>query len=204
MIIEETDYILTMGMKKSGKTHLSKKIAEKFPRQIIVDPMNEYSGDSIFYDFKAFKRKLGEINQTRPDRYRIVFRFHDDIEDPIPVFNEVCRLVYALGDCTFIADELHDFCTPQFLPHWFKNILMKGRHKGLSGIFITQRPSQLNKAVFSQVSHFFIGQLHEANDIKHVSNFVSVAKETLIHIGRRRFYYFSPFNDKRVIFSTEK
>lgn len=204
MKIEETDNIVVMGMRKSGKTYLAQKLSDKFPRQIICDPMNEYYGDVYCYSLKTLREKMAVIYENRPASYRIVFRFDPEEEDQIAIFNAVCKLVYFLGDCCFVADELHDFCTPHNLPHWFKNILMKGRHRGLAGVFTTQRPSHLNKAVLSQAAHLFIGQLHEANDIKHVSNFISVPKETLIKLGRRKFLYFSPFADGKVIYSTEK
>lgn len=200
-----TDCFSIFGMRNSGKTYLGNKIAELYPRKIIIDPMAEYSGDFITSDFNNFTKILkSEILEKKLEKYTVVFRFSPHVRATDKLFDAVMQVIFELGNCQVIIDEVQLFSNPHFLPHYLKNILMIGRHRGISLMAITQRPSQMHKGILAQSAHIFCGQLHEKNDIGHISDFINLEKSQLIRLGKRKFIYFSPFMEGIKIFSTEK
>jgi len=205
MKIGLTECISIFGMRGCGKSHLAREIAELFPRKIIIDPMSEYKGDFVVSDFNNFAKILKtEIIQKNNQKYTVVFRPSPHIKSTDSLFDSLMRLVFELGNCLVLIDEVQLFSNPHFLPHYLKNILMIGRHRGIAVMAITQRPAQINKAILAQSAHIFCGQLHEKNDILHVADFINIEKNKLVTLGKRKFIYFSPFSEGIKIFSTEK
>lgn len=204
MKFSPTDCFTIFGMRGSGKSYLAAQIAQKFPRQIILDPMSEYSGDAYADDIPSLIRLFQQVLEKKMQSFKIVFRPSPHVRAADELIDNIFRLVFELGNCTLILEEAQLFSTPHKLPHYLKNILMIGRHRKINVIAITQRPAQLNKAILAQSAHIFCGQLHERNDIDCVSDFLHVEKRILQKLGRRKFVYFSPFEDEIRYFSTEK
>ncbi|HRO67180.1 MAG TPA: hypothetical protein PL182_06430, partial [Pseudobdellovibrionaceae bacterium] len=88
---------------------------------------------------------------------------------------------------------------PHFLPEYLKNCLFIGRHYGISLVCITQRPGQLNKNILAQSLHVFVGQLHEKNDLRVVSDFINIPQEKIINLEKFNFFHFSPGKEIRKI-----
>ena len=61
----ETDKIFCMGRSGCGKSHLAKRIQEKYPRKIIFDTLFEYDTKNVdsVNNFNSFCEKLKKINR---------------------------------------------------------------------------------------------------------------------------------------------
>lgn len=187
-----TDCFAILGRRGCGKSYLCKRIQDVYPKKVIIDTLNEYQDGEIVESFSDFCRVLVDHKNKKSKFFKIVFRFNPDVENADEVFNEVLKICYKIGNLQIVIEEVQIFAQPHFLPHWFRQCLLTGRHQNLSMIFTTQRPGELNKTILSQCAHIFAGQMHEKNDLKYISSFLGVESEKLINLEPRNFLYWRP------------
>lgn len=60
-------------------------------------------------------------------------------------FEVLCDLVYAFGNCTFVAEELANVTTPGWAPAAWRKMTTSGRHCGVHIIGCTQTPALVDK-----------------------------------------------------------
>ncbi|KYG65273.1 hypothetical protein AZI87_12010 [Bdellovibrio bacteriovorus] len=202
MKFQTADCICIFGKRKSGKSYLARKINEIYPRQVIIDPVADWTDGEIVSSFRGFANKLREKLKTGAKKYKIIFRFSPDEKNTPEIFNEILRLCYYAGDLQVVIDEVQMFCNPHWMPPWLKNLAFIGRHQKVGLCNITQRPAQINKGLLSQAEHIFCGQLHDKNDLRAVADFIGDDTDQLINLPARNFIYFSPTYGKKRI-STE-
>lgn len=199
-MFQPTDKIAIIGTSGCGKTILSRKIQTAWPRQVIIDPMSEFNDGEVVNSFSAFAAKMREFKQKDVQKFRLIFRFDPEIEDDDgAIFNSVLRVCYAFKKIQVIIEEVQLLTSTHTLPQYLKNCLFRGRHQGLSLIFVTQRPGALNKNILSQCQHVFCGQLHEKNDVDYLSSFLRENSENLLNMEKGKFVYFSPGNPIAIV-----
>lgn len=203
MEIKSTDCFTIVGKRECGKSYLARKINDLFPRSVIIDPACDWTNGEIVNSFDSFSNKLINFKNNNKKEFKLIFQFNPDQKNKEEHLNHVLRLCYHFGNIQVVIDEVQLFTNPHYMPEYLKNLLFIGRHKGISVMAITQRPSQLNKSILSQSSHVYVGQLHEKNDLKSVSNFLNEETDKLIQLPNRHFIYFSPKHGKKLI-NTEK
>jgi DNA helicase HerA-like ATPase len=188
-----TDKIAILGTTGCGKTILSRTIQSAWPKQVIIDPMSEFSDGEIFSDFSAFSKRMVELKKENAKKFRLIFRFNPETTAADEaVFNGILRVCYYFGKIQIIIEEVQLLTTTSYIPDFLKNCLFRGRHEGISMIFVTQRPGQLNKNILSQCQHVFAGQLHDRNDLNYISNFLGEAADKLSNLTPGKFIYFTP------------
>lgn len=193
MDLKATDKIAVLGTTGCGKTILSRKLQSAWSRQVVIDPMSEFSDGEIFYNFDDFSARLIKLKEEKSKKFRLIFRFspeataHDEI-----VFDQVLRACYYFKNIQIVVEEVQLLTTAHHLPQWMKNCVFRGRHEGISMIFVTQRPARLHKDLLSQCQHVFVGQLHDRNDLNYISNFVGENQEKIVNLKPGKFIYFSP------------
>jgi DNA helicase HerA-like ATPase len=192
MNFSATDCITVLGTRGTGKSTLARKIGEMWPRQIIIDPVMDWSDGEIVSSFDQFSSRLSELQKDNEKKFRIIFRFDPDSPNKEEIYEHVLRLAFHFKNLQVVTDEVQLFSTPHYLSNYLKNILFIGRHNGISSLNITQRPGQLNKNILAQSLHVFVGQMHEKNDLKVVSDFISVPQEKIINLEKGLFFWFSP------------
>lgn len=192
-MIHATDCVLVMGRRGCGKSFLAKKIQSIWPRRIIVDALKEYDKrhGEIVFSFAAFCEKLVSLHSKKPAEFVLIFQFDPESEVSEVEFNEICRLAFYFGNIQLVIEEVQLYASTHRLPHWLKQCLLIGRHRGLSLCFTTQRPGELHKTILSQCAHIFCGQIFEGNDLRYVSSFLNQDSERLSRLPIRRFLYFS-------------
>ena len=203
MIFQTADCFCIFGKRKSGKSYLARKINAAYPRQVIIDPVEDWTDGEIIYSFNSFCEKIKNIKKNNIREYKLIFRFGIDEKNTPEIFNEILRICLYLGDLQIIIDEVQMFCNPNWMPPHLKNVVFIGRHKKVGYMAITQRPAQINKGLLSQAEHIFCGQLHDKNDLRAVADFIGDDINDLINLPARNFIYFSPTFGKNK-FSTEK
>ena len=201
-MFEATDCIAILGTRGCGKTTLSKHIQKLYPKVVIIDPVSEYADGEVVDNFDDFAARMVRLKSSKKKKFRLIFRFHPDLENHEVIFNEILRLCFWAGGVQIVMEEVQLMTSPHFIPQYLKNNLFIGRHRTLSLLFVTQRPGQLNKNILSQCRHIFVGQLHEKNDLEYVSNFVGCETEKLINLEPRKFLYFSPGQEIKFVPNT--
>lgn len=194
MNIGVDDCVTVLGTRGTGKSTVARKINKMWPRSVIIDPVEDWTDGEVVTSFPVFARRLKELKNEHAKKFRLIFRFNPDDDPKIKqeTFNQVLRLAFNFRHLQVVIDEIQLFATPQFLPEQLKNLLFIGRHRGISVVCITQRPGQLNKSILAQSFHVFVGQLHERNDLRVISDFLNIDEQKIINLEKFRFFHFSP------------
>jgi len=144
---------MVIGKTGSGKTFWNNAHLWEFDRVIIYDPLEEYEG-RLFFDMDEM---IDHIENNLLYRVR-----YNDFEQ----FQNLCKLVYQLGDCVFCVEESQRIFTSHVLPEEFKDLIYRGRHEEIGLIIVSQRASSINIAVRSQFTRCVTFRQTEPNDIQ--------------------------------------
>lgn len=190
------DKFALVAKTKSGKSYLGKIIQRVYPRKIIIDNANEYTPDQgkIVYGFPAFAAEIKNITDFGIDNYSIIFRFNLEEKNDEAVFEEICRIVFYLGDTLFVVEEVHILSSPHSINYWFMKIATMGSHQNIALMLTTQRPALLNKTLLTQCDHIFIGALIDENDISYVKGFLRDYAKSIHSFEARKFVYWTHGN----------
>lgn len=202
MKAKATDCVLVMGQRGCGKSYLAKRLQSLWPKRVIIDSLSEYQveknkknndfGNAIIVNsFDSFLDKMVELEGTKADSFVIIYNFDPESNINSEIFDEILRISYKFGNIQIVIEEVQLYSSPHQLTKWLKNCLLTGRHRGLSLLFTTQRPGELNKTILSQCAHIFCGKITEGNDLRYISSFLNQNSEKLINIPFKRFLYFS-------------
>lgn len=185
------DKFALVAKTKSGKSFLGKVIQRAFPRKIIIDSTYEYSDEDgqIVYGFNAFAEAVKRVESL--NEYTIIFRFGHEEKNQEAIFEEICRIVFYLGDTFFVVEEIHLHSSSHTMNHWLLKIATVGSHQGIGYLVTTQRPSLIHKTILTQCDHIFIGSLIDENDISYVRGFCQDYSKKLVSFPARRFIWWS-------------
>lgn len=196
----EIDKILILGTSGCGKSYLGKTIQLSFSRVVVFDALDEYQTDqkNIIRSWDELTKFIDE-NAEKPSFFRVIkFDFSDDDDYRITFIDHALKLLYYMGDVTIVIEEIQLFSTPHSISTNLKNCMTTGRHKRLSFIITSQRPSLMNKTILSQSTHIFCGNLIDKNDIQYVGNFIGTEKNLLSSLKKGQFVWFHPQREDRI------
>lgn len=194
-----TDKIFILGRSGCGKSFLGKSIQDQFDRLVVIDSLYEYSGsdfDFVVDSYQSFLNALVHLEKEK--NFKILFRFNlamGNSEREI-LFDRACECIYQLGDVCLVIEEVHLYSSPQFLPHWFKNIALMGRHQNIGLICTSQRAGETNKTLLSMSTYVYCGQIIDLNDQKYIANFIGKEARALSELQDRTFIEYSSADPK--------
>ena len=71
-------------------------------------------------------------------------------------FLKICdRLFFGIQNMVFVVDDCHEQCTKQMIPPSFEHLILSGRNKGLSGIYISPMPQRVNNTILASCQIMF-------------------------------------------------
>lgn len=76
-------------------------------------------------------------------------------------FEALCELVYAWGQCVFIAEELSNVTTPGWAPAAWRKMTTSGRHEAVHIIGATQNPALVDKTFLGNCTLVHVCALRE-------------------------------------------
>lgn len=76
-------------------------------------------------------------------------------------FEALCELVYAFGNCMFIAEELSNVTTPGWAPAAWRKMTTSGRHEAVHIIGATQNPALVDKTFLGNCTLVHVCALRE-------------------------------------------
>ena len=182
--IEKTKTIGILGQKGTGKTYLTRQIAEAIPKNVV-----------LFDTIGVVKPKgcmMYEVDIKQPEKQAVLFsqitlRTHHNIgldfsrltKDEIVKFTQLYLAITPMKDKYIIIDEMADY-TPQIgeSSKELERLVRHGRNFGCTFIFNTQRPAYLTKNVLNLIDVVVFFRLVWERDIV-------VVKDVLNNLGKR-------------------
>ena len=76
-------------------------------------------------------------------------------------FEVLCELVYAWGNCVFVAEELANVTTPGWAPAAWRKMTTSGRHAKVHIIGVTQTPALVDKTFLGNCTLAHVSALRE-------------------------------------------
>ena len=170
------------------------------PRLVAWDFMNEY-GDfaAPVATLKGLQTAMLAAGAAGPLRMRYVPRGAGE-KALRKEFETVCELVYAWGNCTFIAEELANVTTPGWAPGAWRKMTTSGRHAGIHIIGATQTPTLVDKTFLGNCSLVHVCALREAQHRVYVARSIDVTPE-LVGMLSKFLYLERDYDTGRLLMS---
>ncbi|MBW8003340.1 MAG: hypothetical protein FVQ80_15225 [Planctomycetes bacterium] len=153
----EKKIILIFGKRGSGKSYLAQKLVEREERLVIFDTLSEYQNGVVFESYEGFTEFWRKIYQHP---YRLIYR----PLNPDQEIDLIADLVYTLGNCCFLVEEIDCYCTAYQISESFAHVVQRGRHQNISLIGITQRPYGIHRLLTSQAKEIYVFNTNEPRD----------------------------------------
>ena len=186
---KQTEIITVLGQRGSGKSSWVQKALPDIPRFIIWDTLGEYNG---YPESKTKQELFDYVWDHNAGVLQVIYNSIDD-ED----FGFVCGLCENLGDLTFIVEEVDNYATPNFMPIELKRLLKYGRHFGISMIFVSRRPAEINRLITSQSQRFICFTIIEPGDVRYLTSILGPVAKVLRTLKKLEFVDWSPDRTKR-------
>lgn len=160
---KENVIISIMGRKGSGKSTLVREIVNSgdFPRVFVLDTNGEYGvedGFQVFHNVGAGARAMVRV-RNKPE-FRLSLRDKDTGR-----LIRLLEVAFEIPDTLVIIEETHFYASPSFLPEELSSLVRLGRHRAISQIYVSQRPSGLNRNLTSQSDFIVTFRQTEPRDI---------------------------------------
>ena len=178
--------VFITGKTDSGKTYFSKNVLwPQFKRRLFHDVKIE--NDDILNDPNTILIRTPQqlVQAIKKGFYSILYQ---PIDMEGSDFNKVCEVIHKTGNFTLFLDEAQYYATATHIERFHKEILMRGRSRGVGIVNCTQRPMGCNNLLLSESEHFFIFKLNLDGDIGKVASMVPA--DTLNNIYSLQQYYF--------------
>jgi ABC-type dipeptide/oligopeptide/nickel transport system ATPase component len=182
--IKKTSTVGLLGQKGTGKTYLTRQIAEAIPKDVVLF-------DTIGV-VKPKGTRVYEVDIKDPDKQAVLFsmitqKTHRNIgvdlsrllKDEIVYFTETYLKITPMKNKYIIIDEMADY-TPQIGERTkeLERLVRHGRNFGNTFIFNTQRPAYITKNVLNLIDVVVFFRLVWSRDIE-------VVKDVLNNLGKK-------------------
>lgn len=122
-------------------------------------------------------------------------------DNPLPVlFDMWCKIVWRVGPCLAVAEELADVSQPGKAKGWWGILVRKGRHRRICIATATQRPTEVDSTIRSNataVACFRLAKLSDQKlmadelgvdllDIQSLQNYQFIEKDTTTGVVTRK------------------
>lgn len=141
------------GATRQGKTTLTMQmLSERRSRRLLIfDPMGQYA------DFAELVPDLGAmlaaVRAARAGGFALRYvPPRASAEATVARFDALCALAYDAGDLDLVAEELQLVTRPSWAPPAWSECTLRGGHRGVSIIGLSQRPASVDKNFFSNCS----------------------------------------------------
>ena len=176
MSLHHTDKIALLAPGKWGKTTLASRLMPGFPRAIILDCVHSFPRIEETDLIAESIAELGELAKLcilhRAETFRIFRRypngFHGSYADDL---DAVIRIAYELGNVLLVVDEFQEYMNREQISPTLKSLLLRGRHRGVGIMGITQRPAEISKTFLAQADHFFLGGFSTPSELAYLRGF---------------------------------
>lgn len=174
---------MVFGKRGSGKSYLVKKMIADEKYLFVWDLMSEYTEGVVFEQETMLKMcEFWQSHYRRP--HRIIYR----PLQPKAEIEFVARCVYALGNITFVVEEIDSICDAYNMPDFFSNIVQRGRHRNITLIGVTPAPFGIHRDLTRQAKEIYVFNTNEPRDIQYLTNLLgSAIAEKIQSLGQYEY-----------------
>lgn len=151
---------LVIGKRGSGKSWLVKFLTRDMNRLIVYDIMSEYT-DGVIFDDTEIRGLMYFWREIYKQNFRIIYR-------PMQTKAEliwIAEAVFALGDVTFVVEEIDSICTANDMPEPMQAIIQRGRHRNIELIGVTPAPFGIHRDLTRQAKDIYVFKTNEPRDV---------------------------------------
>jgi AAA+ ATPase superfamily predicted ATPase len=172
---------LIFGRKGSGKTTLAMRLISESerPHLFISDFLSEYGHLGVIVT------SPGELlkSMTRTDKATYVCQRFSESE-----FNQLCEIVYTVGNCLFVIEEVDMVCSPMKISKPFAGLIRYGRHENVDIVAISRRPFDVNRLLTSQADVVYSYRFAEPRDIDYLKALTGCNAEDVTNLEKYHYY----------------
>lgn len=160
-----------VGPTGSGKSHTAARLMAEAERsavyQIVREDTNFLSAATDIFDgdMYGFCMALGEEN------FHYIYRVGEgqvEVEKNkfvLPDFELFIRCCFERRNMLMIVDEAHFLCSPRYIPPYFWQSIITGRHAYLDIAYVTQRFSMVHHDLTANTHEFYFWNISEPADL---------------------------------------
>lgn len=155
--------VSVFGRKGSGKTTLVRELAASYDRRIAFDTLGEYGqadGWTVVHDFEGALTLMS----APPARFAWSIRL-SEIADYFDLF----ELAFEIPNTLLLFEESSLFCSASYLPDQLSKLVRYGRHRNIDMVFVSRRPSEVNRDVTAQSDLIVTFRQHEPRDLMYLA-----------------------------------
>lgn len=154
--------ILDVGQAGTGKTRIAKELSERFPRVLILDPLDEYNG-TVFYTMG----EVLEYFEANPnmERFRVALRNSDE-NDADYLF----ALAWSLKNVLVVVEEANIYMDPRKRFPSFLRLISQGRHNMVHLLCVAQRVPEVLISFRAQKTTLVTFWQEEPSDLDHLED----------------------------------
>jgi energy-coupling factor transporter ATP-binding protein EcfA2 len=188
---DEKKIILVIGKRGSGKSYLVKKLIENETRLLVYDVMSE--SNPPYFGVTFLTEEKNQFTWFWRQFYKRDFRLVYRPINPKAEIDWIAQCVFALGNMTFVCEEIDSFCTSYDMPESFRYIVQRGRHKNITLIGVTPAPFGINRDLTRQAKEIYVFNTNEPRDIQYLKDLLG--NEIEKKIGELKLYEYVKWTD---------
>ena len=153
----EEDIFIT-GKKGEGKTSRCKRILDLIPNLAywIWSPQRPVE------NYGSYGHIVRDVNQLQHGHY--IYAGNDWSDEAFVRF--LRRAFTQFRNIVLVLDDIHERTTKQSIIKELRNLVLSGRNRGISSIFITTSPKSIPNYILGNISHVFAYQMVLESDIE--------------------------------------
>jgi len=164
----EKKVTIIIGKRGTGKSYLCRQLIAGEKRLFIYDVMGEYD-EGVVFDRDTLDKLALHWRVFYRQEFRIVYRpIEDDAE-----MQMIAELIYALGDVTFVVEEVDTVAETWKIPLMFRYILRRGRHRNIKLIGVTPSPFGIHRDLTRQAKEIYVFDTREPRDREYLRHLIS-------------------------------
>ncbi|HWO42144.1 MAG TPA: hypothetical protein VNO43_10110 [Candidatus Eisenbacteria bacterium] len=174
--------VFATGARGSGKSSWLKQYARGFGRVLVWSPVEQTDRYADVLGVLPCDGIGGFVSPAFTGRAVCVPRY------PTPaVFDMWCKIVWHVGDCLALVDELADVTPIGKAVGWWGSIVRKGRHRGITVAAGAQRPAEIDKTIIGNCTRLVCFRLARARDRAMMADELSIDRSMLDALAPLQF-----------------
>ncbi len=134
------------GKKGEGKTSRARVLLDTIPNI----PRWIWSPQRPLENFQGYGTPVSNIEDLQHGAFIWNGTYNKE------TFLKFCNKAFEnMRNLVLVFDDVHEYVSKQFIPPEFETLILSGRNRGLSSIFISPMPAKVHNSILAQCSHIF-------------------------------------------------